>query len=222
MTVPVDKLIRSGRRTLSIEISSAGEVIVRQPWHVSRRTVQDFLAKKSRWIISKKDLVYKRLTAFPQKNFTPGENFLYLGKSYPLKLVDDTEPLSLAAEFRLSKRCVSEARSAFLGWYKQQAIQYLPRRTQQLAQACGLVFRQVKISRALTRWGSCSAAGDINLSWRLVLAPLPVIDYVLIHELAHLLQKGHSPRYWLEVSRMCPDHERHRKWLKENGHLLTI
>ena len=78
----------------------------------------------------------------------------------------------------------------------------------------------VKINSARKRWGSCGVKGTINFSWRLALAPLPVIDYVVVHELAHLVERNHSARFWRRVAQVIPDHQLHRRWLRQNGHLL--
>jgi predicted metal-dependent hydrolase len=86
----------------------------------------------------------------------------------------------------------------------------------------GLTCRSVRITDAKERWGSCNAAGSLNFAWRLVMAPPPVIDYVIVHELAHLVEMNHSQRFWGLVGRILPDYAVRRKWLRENEHLLTL
>jgi hypothetical protein len=111
---------------------------------------------------------------------------------------------------------------AFEKWYKSQALAILTERTRFFAQKFGLRFGKIRISSARTRWGSCSTAGTLSFTWRLVMAPLEVVDYVVIHELAHLKVKNHSAVFWAEVAKMMPDYKRHVTWLKKNGQSLTI
>ena len=85
-----------------------------------------------------------------------------------------------------------------------------------------LQYAKIRISNARTRWGSCGFNANLSFSWRLVMAPLPVIDYVVAHELAHLMHKNHSQRFWAAVRALFPDYEVHKKWLKLNGHLLVL
>lgn len=81
---------------------------------------------------------------------------------------------------------------------------------------------RITIRDQKTRWGSCSSRGNLNFNWRLVMAPPPIIDYVVIHELAHLIELSHSPRFWETVERYCPDHREHRRWLREHGPRLAL
>ena len=81
-------------------------------------------------------------------------------------------------------------------------------------------YKRIRISQARSRWGSCGAKGNLNFSWRLIMAPLEVIDYVVAHEVAHLKIKNHSKHFWLWVEQLFPDYRQQRKWLKTNGHLL--
>jgi predicted metal-dependent hydrolase len=101
-----------------------------------------------------------------------------------------------------------------------QAFEVLKRRVAHYAALTGYQPTAVKISRARRRWGSCSPNGTVHFNWRLVRAPEAVLDYVIVHELAHLAERNHSSRFWRRVAAIIPDHRRHRKWLKDNSHLL--
>jgi predicted metal-dependent hydrolase len=109
----------------------------------------------------------------------------------------------------------------FEAWYKQQARQALTERVALRAAFHMLTVSGVRISSARTRWGSCSSRGSLSFTWRLVLAPLEVIDYVIVHELAHLRVRNHSPEFWKEVGRMMPDYAQRKQWLKDNGRMLN-
>jgi predicted metal-dependent hydrolase len=110
----------------------------------------------------------------------------------------------------------------FTAWYKQQARWVLAERVQWFASRCKFTYTQVRISSAHTRWGSCSSRGTLSFTWRLVMAPLEVVDYVVVHELAHLRVRNHSPAFWKEVEAILPDYKARQKWLKTNGKLLTL
>jgi predicted metal-dependent hydrolase len=102
-----------------------------------------------------------------------------------------------------------------------EACQKLPARCRELGELTGYRPARVRISAARTRWGSCSPAGSISLNWRLAMAPQAVIDYVIIHELAHLAEMNHSARFWRRVEQHVPDHRQHRRWLRQNGRLFS-
>jgi len=106
--------------------------------------------------------------------------------------------------------------------YRKLARAYLRRRLEQLARLNGFNFKKFRLSSARTRWGSCSAKGTISLTWRLILAPPEIIDYVIIHELAHTREKNHSRAFWNLVAKHLPDFRQRRRWLKQNGFRLNI
>ncbi|MCS7122892.1 MAG: M48 family metallopeptidase, partial [Candidatus Micrarchaeota archaeon] len=83
-------------------------------------------------------------------------------------------------------------------------------------------YNRVRITNARRRWGSCSSSNNLNFSWRLIMAPLEVIDYVVVHELVHTRIKNHSKAFWRMVEAVMPDYDRQRRWLRENGHMLKI
>lgn len=102
------------------------------------------------------------------------------------------------------------------------ARELLSQRVCSFARAFGLTYRKIRISSARTRWGACSTSGTLSFNWRLVMAPPQVVDYVVVHELAHLRQPNHSPAFWDEVAKMMPDYAHHRAWLKKNGSRLHL
>lgn len=106
--------------------------------------------------------------------------------------------------------------------YRQAAKEYIPKRVAYYAGLLGVDYNTITIRDQKTRWGSCSSKGNLSFSWRLILAPPKVLDYVVVHELCHRLEMNHSPRFWALVESMIPDYKTHRKWLKENGEKLSI
>lgn len=107
-------------------------------------------------------------------------------------------------------------------WYRREAQAVFGQKAAEYAGALGVQFQEIRIKDQKSRWGSCSSLGNLNFNWRLLMAPEPVCDYVIIHELCHLIHMDHSPDFWREVERLCPAHKEYRKWLREQGKLLYI
>ena len=107
-------------------------------------------------------------------------------------------------------------------WYKQRAFEKIAERARFYADVMGLRCPQPKITHAEARWGSCGPRGTLNFSWRLIMAPPEVIDYVVVHELAHLVVRNHSRAFWRRVALVMPGHALCKKWLRENEHLLSV
>lgn len=108
-----------------------------------------------------------------------------------------------------------------LAWYREEARSVLRRRTEHWSQSLGVRYGRISIRDQRSRWGSCSSLGNLNYSWRLVLAPEEVLDYVVLHEVAHLREANHSTRFWALVEAGCPDYRRHRAWLRVHGPRLA-
>lgn len=218
----IDEIIRSRRKTIALIVKTDGRLVVRAPLLASRRQIMNFVDEKSDWIRSSQEKIKKR--AVPaQKQFIDGELFWYLGKTYPVKLVPQKRPaLLLKNSFLLSRSAVPNAEDTFKKWYQNQARDVITNRVEAIAKQNGFTYKKIRITSARTRWGSCSTRGSINFSWRLVMAPADVIDYVIVHELIHTKTHNHSRKFWNQVALIMPDYALKRKWLKNNGHLLTI
>ena len=130
--------------------------------------------------------------------------------------------LSLEKSFLLSDSYKDRAKAeeVFCTWYREQARAVLSDRVSAYAQQWGFPQPSIRITAAKTRWGSCSSRGGLNFTWRLVQAPLEIIDYVVVHELCHMKQHNHSRAFWALVAEILPDYQKHRYWLKENGYLF--
>jgi predicted metal-dependent hydrolase len=128
----------------------------------------------------------------------------------------------LNGNFRLAQSALPRAEVVFEKWYRKQAHEVLTGRVHWYAAKHGFEYKQAKITSARTRWGSCNSAGTLSFSWRLVMAPMPVIDYVVIHELVHLQVRNHSKKFWSRVGVIMPDYEQKIDWLEKNGHLLSL
>jgi predicted metal-dependent hydrolase len=220
-TTPI--IIRSKRKTFALEVKRDGSLVVRAPLRATRAQVEALISQKGDWIRAKQELVKSLYPPLPPRRYVDGEEFLYMGQTYKLAILDGAaQPLVFGDRFYLAHQALPGASAVFEAWYRQRAFEVISRRVEWFASRDGFVYRQVKISRARTRWGSCSPTGTLSFSWRLVMAPLRVIDYVVVHELVHLQVKNHSRVFWDKVKVLMPDYKEQIAWLKQNGYRLTL
>ncbi|MEK7463508.1 MAG: SprT family zinc-dependent metalloprotease [Patescibacteria group bacterium] len=182
------KLIRSRRRSIALMISSDATLVVRAPIFVSRFHIENLIERKKDWI--SKHLERKRQVKTGAK-----KELLFLGELNPMAF---------------------ESREKMVAWYRKQAREILTQRMEHWSKLSGWQFKSMSINGARTRWGSCGPKNSINFSWRLVMAPMHVVDYVVVHELAHTVVKNHSRKFWEAVAGVMPDYKERRKWLREN------
>jgi predicted metal-dependent hydrolase len=218
------KIIRSKRKTVAIIVEKDGSLIIRAPLKATRSQIDEIVEVHRAWIEKKQAEAALRKTETQAPRFLKGDQFWFLGSLYPLAISEKTtHPLKLQTNrFVLSKAYIDQAPALFEQWYKLQAHLCILLRVEKYAQEQQLNFTSIRITSARTRWGSCSSSGGLNFSWRLVMAPLEVIDYVVVHELAHLIIRNHSKAFWAEVARMLPAYNQQRLWLKKNGHRLSL
>ncbi len=218
----INKIMRSRRRTVSLMVMPDATLVVRAPLSASNSFIESVVRKKSAWIKKKLSEISLR-TKPPAREFINGEEFLYIGQTYKLCIVDQADKdIELGENLFLSTRVRPIARYVIRRWYKSAAAKIIAQRCQWYADATGFKPVSIKISEARKRWGSCGSKGTLNFSWRLIMAPMEIIDYVIVHELAHIGQLNHSPAFWRQVSDILPDYKSREKWLKENGSLLTV
>ncbi|MEO0247668.1 MAG: SprT family zinc-dependent metalloprotease [candidate division WOR-3 bacterium] len=223
MDVKIEKIIRSKRKTVALQVTNDATLIIRAPYNVSDETIMLIISKHEDWIKRKKIEIEARGSKFTPKEFVNGEGFLYLGQSYKLTIVDEQDiPLRFDNGFYLSRNALSRAREVFIEWYKKETYKKVLERVEKYAKEGGFEYGKINITNANKRWGSCSQNGNLNFSWRLVMAPLSVIDYVVVHELVHTEEKNHSKNFWLKIKILLPNFEKQLDWLKVNEHLLTL
>jgi predicted metal-dependent hydrolase len=222
MQIEINKLIRAKRRTIAIIIERDGSLTVRAPKRAALQDIEQFIHEKTSWILRTRQRL-QSVMEIPKKKFVDGEKFLFLGNEYELKLTKPQRPaLKFNDGFTLGSTSQKRAATLFTTWYKEQALLVFSARVNHYASLHGFTPQQVKVTSAKTRWGSCSSNGNLNFTWRLVMAPLEVIDYVVIHELAHLKVKDHSSKFWRLVESIDPQYKSKRKWLRLNGEKLNL
>ena len=221
-TITIDRLIRSKRRTLALQIDAGGRLIVRAPLHLSRAEIERFVQLRAGWV--HKHQQRSRAEVRPDHAYQPGERFLYLGVEYPLEIVAAQRPALQLRDgvFQLSHSAQARAASLFTRWYRSQAREVLSQRAWFHARRVDAQFEKITVSSARTRWGSCSNRRTLSFTWRLVMAPQAAIDYVVVHELAHLQHHGHTRAFWQQVEAWLPNWKAQAAWLKQNGYRLSL
>ena len=221
--VRIDRLARSRRRTLGLEILPDGRLLVRAPMRADREFIEQVVRDKQAWILKRQLIAQHRQKEATPKTFTTGEEFRYLGNNHRLELSQDTATaLTFDGTFKLAAECRPRGRELFTVWYRAQAARVIQERVDLCGARSGLAGGRVRITNARQRWGSCSARGKLCFSWRLVMAPLFVIDYVSAHELAHLQHHGHNREFWNLVRTLEPEYRTAKLWLKQHGHRLDL
>lgn len=222
MELQINRLVRAKRRTIALIVERDGSLTVRAPRRATLKDIHGFVAEKTDWILRSRAKL-KAIVPLRKKDYVDGETFLFLGKEYELRLVPSQRlTLHFNNGFTLKAAARERGERLFIQWYKNQSLKIFSERVNHYANPHGFSPKQVKVTSAKTRWGSCSANGTINFTWRLAMAPPEAIDYVVLHELAHLRIKNHSPRFWKLVESLCPDFKRHRKWLRDHGEKLNL
>lgn len=215
-----DKIIRSKRRSVALMITSDAMLVVRAPLFTPFDYIQKLIDKKTNWINKKIEEVQSKPKILP-KEFVSGEGYLFLGKIYKLKFTENKN-IELQSNLMFPKSSLSTARDELIDWYKKQALEKISERVDWFTKIMGLNSTKIKITNAQRRWGSCGPKGTVNFNWRLIMAPLQVVDYVIVHELIHLNEKNHSRKFWEKVKIAMPDYIEHLNWLKRNSNTLDL
>ncbi len=211
------------RKTIGITVDREGDLRLDVPVGVPRSLIEDVAGEKLFWIYKK--LAEKGLCQRPgnRREYVNGEGFHYLGRSYRLLLVKDVrengnKPLKLAnGRFLLLATERDHARAHFVAWYRTVGSTWLRRRVALYQERLGVEPSGIEVRDLGYRWGSCGEKGMLNFHWHTVLLPPPIADYIIVHELAHLVEKHHTPRFWCLVERVLPDYRTRKQWLAENG-----
>jgi len=217
------ELVHSDRKTISIYVEHDGKIIVRAPNKTEIDKVNKIVEAKKGWILESIN-DFKLLNSTKAKRiFVDGEGFLYLGKSYRLKIIKESkEPLILTGGyFILKEKYTLQARELFIEFYKKNGLDFIADRITCFSEKLGVVPENINVRKLGNRWASRTKKG-LNFHWKLFMAPISIIDYILVHELAHYLKGDHSPEFWEIIESIIPDYEERRNWLRYNGASLDI
>lgn len=216
-------LVRSKRKTISIIVAQDASVVVRAPLRAPRREIDGFVELKREWILEKREAALRRAEAHRPLEFTSGEPLPYLGRTLMLAVSGSAGRVkAVGGTLLLPKAGLAGAAGLIARWYAERAREVIGLRVAHYAELTGISPVSVSVTGARGRWGSCSAGGRLNFAWRLVMAPVDVIDYVVAHELAHIEHPNHSRAFWARVGEIMPDYKAKREWLKRNSGILKL
>lgn len=220
MAIPTPHVIRSHRSSIAIQIDKDGTLIVKAPHLVPQFVINNFIREKSEWI--EKTLAKVTSRQPKAKMFSEGEEFLFLGISRKLLLTNDIEIRIQKEQLLFPRVMLLRAQKELTLWYRKQAETIITQRVKEKAKEMHASYKDIFFSDTKSKWGTCFADNTLQFNWRLVMAPLMVIDYVVIHELVHTTEKHHQDSFWRRVRNFTPAYKQHRKWLDVNAHLLSI
>lgn len=223
MSIEIDKIVRSKRKTITLVVTADAKLVVRAPLNTSTDYIKNLVEKKKKWITEKQQAIARRNEVHKEKQFINGEGFMFLGNSYKLEISKHEQQVILKnGKLILPETELSTAGEKIRQWYKNEAKRVIQERVEYYSQLTGIKYKSVKITDAKRRWGSCGPKGSLNFTWRLIMAPLRIVDYVVVHELAHIDFPDHSKNFWARVRTIMPDFEKQLKWLEENQKLLDV
>jgi len=210
---------RSKSATITVE---EGKVCVVVPRQLEHERITKLLKDKNRWI-KEKIALHREAQPKSNKQFVSGESFSYLGRNYRLKVHQGNyQPIKLShGRFTITLRAGADnpemIKDSLLSWFKQHAEAKLIEKVKRYAAMLDVKCTSVGIKTYKSRWGSCSSEGEIDFNWKIIMAPNRIVDYVVVHELCHLIHHDHSPKFWREVERIIPDYGECKTWLKQHG-----
>ncbi len=212
------RLIRSNRKTVSLIINREGELVVRAPKNIAKKQIDLLVSQKQDWIVLAKQKAEQNKAR--KSEFFVSDGILALFGQEKRVIFDAQEqPFYSQTDscFHLAPAQEEQLRRQAETVYRRLARVCIEQKVRDYAQMLQVTPTAVRINGAKTRWGSCSGKNSLNFSWRLMLAPGPCVDYVVVHELCHILHHDHSPAFWQEVERVVPDRKLRQQQLKETA-----
>jgi len=222
------------RKTIGISVDYDNGVVVTLPKTISQEEIEKVVLNKAAWILNQLHNFSEVITKPTENEFVSGEKYLYLGRAYRLKVNQKEEIKKPSITFHRGKfyviintkskeeKQIKIVRNLLHNWFLQKSESLLKERGKILSLKTGIKPQGFVIKDQQKRWGSCSQDGTININWRIIMAPISVIDYIIIHELCHLKYPGHSNKFWKEVSIFCPNFQKSRDWLRIKGPRLVL
>ena len=185
---------------------------------------EELLKENAVWVVEKKAKYDTYREQIPEREYEAGTTFPYLGDER--EVVVERRPSSSVADetLRLARHHVAETsvKRALETLYRRKARETFEKRANNFSEEMGVEYEQIEVRNQRTKWGSCSPSGTLGLNWRLMMAPRDIVDYIVIHELAHLREANHTDAFWSLVAEQDPDYEEHSRWLEKNSTRLVF
>jgi predicted metal-dependent hydrolase len=216
----------------TIKVSAEKGVVVRAPFWVPEGIIKRFIEDRSDWI--EKHLKRFNSVSTPEKKYVEGETHLYFGEEHPLVFFLAATPVRTTVglsektlqitvyQGHVEDKRQSEVKNALLRWYLETGVGIITEKVNFYSQQLGVEYSRIDLKKVSSIWGSCSASNKLSFNRKLIMAPHRIVDYVVIHEVCHMVHRDHSSRFWALVSRFDHNYKEHRRWLKNNHHLLSI
>lgn len=227
------EIVRSNRKkTVAIHVG-LDVVTVRAPQRLAEEKINSIVWKKARWISEQQKKVNQENQIHPPKEYVSGESFPYQGNQYFLEVIRSENGLytkcylmngRLQVEIGKSlqgKNAANAIKEALTCWYREQATRLINERLPYLSRQLGRAPAAIRIKDQKRRWGSCSHTGMVCFNWKIIMAPVSVLDYLIVHELCHLFRPDHSAAFWEKVQTIIPDYKEKRKWLRDHTFIMN-
>ena len=215
------QIVYSNRKTIAITVERDRSVVVRAPAGTSAEKIQAVVESRKLWLYEKINHTQKYPTQPVRKEFVTGETIMYLGRYYRLEITKEAQPgVRFQNRFYISRQHQAQAAQLLQDWYMARAREKLTPKIRYFAEALGVTYNQILISDLKYRWASCTPKNNLNFNWRIIKAPMFVVDYLIVHELAHLLEPNHTPTFWNVVAVQVPRYELAKEWLRKHGSVL--
>ena len=214
------KITKSKRNSIALVIHPNGIVEVRAPKYLPDFTVRAFVKSKSAWIEERLAFVARKKSK--EKKFINGEKFLFMGNEYVLQIGNYLQIEIKDGKLLFPLGMVSKGSVYLEKWYIRQAKSFVKKLVDEYSVSMNTSYNGLSFSDTSSKWGSCTHDNKLQFNWRLVMAPLLVMRYVVIHALSHTTQKNHKVLFWNTVRKYNPSYKAQVKWLKENGNLLKF
>lgn len=213
------QIIRSRRKTMTMHVNPDNTLVVKVPWFLPKWEIDKFLEKYSGWIEKRMNTASDKKAP---RQYLDGEEFLFMGETLKLKIGDYKEIKVHDKHLLLPSHMAFRAKKELENWYIKEAKKTITELLEIYSKEFVTSYRGLMFSDTSSKWGSCTHDNRLQFNWRLVMAPYLVIRYVVVHELAHTMEKNHSRNFWIRVASINPSFKQQIKYLKENGHKLTL
>lgn len=216
------------RKTMSIEVEPSGEVNVSSPLGVTEDIILDKVKSKANWIVQKQYEVQSININKINREVVSGESYLYLGRNYSLQIEDiNTKDINVKlfrCKFIISTytRNQDKIKLALENWYREKTLLRVNERVNYYKQYFNIRPKDIKVKEQKKRWASCTSNNELLFNWRCSMAPANILDYIVLHEMTHMIYKDHSQEFWDRMAAVMPDYEVRKEWLRNNGIKLDI
>ena len=213
------EVIRSKRKTLALSVNTEAHVIVRAPLLLPDEKIRSFVQEKHPWIMRKQEEMREKTALHSPITLAENERLCYRGKPYTV-LRRQARCITLEGDYIVVPQDMTL--DTFTLWMKAQARATIAECVEFYALLMNVQYASIRISSARSRWGSCGAGNTLNFTWRLIMCPDWIIEYVVVHELAHITEKNHSTRFWSLVGQHFPNYGNAKQWLRTNNRLMDV